>query len=172
MWAGRCWSLSTLKIRTIEQASQIGASGAYNLMEEASHEDPPPSLKEVTRRTGHVRSYISMTFPIRREVIKARCRESPMSDSSNQLSFSQALETAVRTPGAIMEAYSAFHNYSIGNQILALIQCRARGIQSGPIKTFKGWRPTDGSSRKVNARLSCACRSRSNIKGPRQNQAG
>jgi hypothetical protein len=62
-----------------------------------------------------------------------------MSDSSNQLNFSQALETAVRTPGAIMEAYSAFHNYSIGNQILALIQCRARGIQSGPIKTFKGW---------------------------------
>ena len=86
----------------------------------------------------------------------------PMSDSSNQLNFSQALETAVRTPGAIMEAYSAFHNFSIGNQLLALIQCRARGIQSGPIKTFKGWQ----------ARLSCACRSRSNIKGPRQNQAG
>jgi len=62
-----------------------------------------------------------------------------MSDSSNQFNFSQALDTAVRTPGAIMEAYSAFHNFSIGNQLLALIQCHARGLSPGPIKTFKGW---------------------------------
>jgi hypothetical protein len=38
-----------------------------------------------------------------------------------------------------MEAYSAFHEYSIGNQILALIQCRARNIPAGPIKTFRAW---------------------------------
>lgn len=63
-----------------------------------------------------------------------------MNDSSTQLNFSQALETAVRTPGAIMEAYSSFHNYSIGNQILALIQCRQRGLNPGPIKTFHGWK--------------------------------
>ena len=62
-----------------------------------------------------------------------------MNDLSKQFSFSQILDTAVQTPGAIMEAYSAFHNYSIGNQILALIQCRARGIAPGPIRTFKGW---------------------------------
>jgi hypothetical protein len=63
-----------------------------------------------------------------------------MNDSSTQLNFSQALETAIRTPGAIMEAYSAFHNYSIGNQILALIQCQQRGLSPGPIKTFKAWK--------------------------------
>lgn len=46
---------------------------------------------------------------------------------------------AVNKPGMIMEAYSAFHNYSIGNQILALVQCRGRGLEPGPINTFPGW---------------------------------
>ena len=34
--------------------------------------------------------------------------------------WSALLVEAVNKPGLIMEAYSAFHNYSIGNQILAL----------------------------------------------------
>ncbi len=38
-----------------------------------------------------------------------------------------------------MEAYSAFHNYSIGNQILALVQCQLHGLEPGPINTFPGW---------------------------------
>jgi hypothetical protein len=37
--------------------------------------------------------------------------------------WSSLLVEAVNKPGMIMEAYSAFHNYSIGNQILALMQC-------------------------------------------------
>src|SRR5207248_523256 len=35
---------------------------------------------------------------------------------------------------------SAFHGYSIGNQVLALVQCYMRGIQPGPIATFPGWK--------------------------------
>jgi hypothetical protein len=46
---------------------------------------------------------------------------------------------AVNKPGMIMEAYSAFHKYSIGNQILALVQCQLRGLQPGPINTFLKW---------------------------------
>jgi|SRR5215831_19007086 len=57
----------------------------------------------------------------------------------SELTFSLALQKAVSTPGSIMQAYSAFHNYSIGNQILALIQCQLRGLQAGPLRTFKGW---------------------------------
>jgi N-terminal domain of anti-restriction factor ArdC/IrrE N-terminal-like domain len=38
-----------------------------------------------------------------------------------------------------MQAYSAFHNYSIGNQILAIVQCQLRGLEPGPINTFPGW---------------------------------
>ena len=29
--------------------------------------------------------------------------------------------------------------YSIGNQILALLQCQLRGLEPGPINTFPGW---------------------------------
>ena len=49
------------------------------------------------------------------------------------------LTQAVNTPGMMMEAYSAFHDYSVGNQLLALVQCQLRGITPGPIKTFPGW---------------------------------
>jgi antirestriction protein ArdC len=54
--------------------------------------------------------------------------------------FAQLLEQAVNEPGIVSAAYSAFHNYSIGNQLLALGQCVARGIQPGPIATFKRWK--------------------------------
>ena len=38
-----------------------------------------------------------------------------------------------------MKAYSNFHSYSIGNQLLALVQCYMRGLQPGPINTFPKW---------------------------------
>ncbi len=50
--------------------------------------------------------------------------------------WSGLLVEAVNKPGLIMKAYSAFWNYSTGNQILALIQCQLRGIQPDPIYTF------------------------------------
>lgn len=53
--------------------------------------------------------------------------------------WSALLVEAVKKPGLIMETYSAFHNYSIGNQILALVQCQMRGLEPGPINTFPGW---------------------------------
>jgi hypothetical protein len=53
--------------------------------------------------------------------------------------WSALLVEAVNRPGMIMEAYSAFHSYSIGNQILALVQCQMRGVEPGPINTFPGW---------------------------------
>src|ERR1700704_5931721 len=49
------------------------------------------------------------------------------------------LVEAVNKPGLILEAYSAFHNYSLGNQILALVQCQLRALQPGPINTFPKW---------------------------------
>ena len=49
------------------------------------------------------------------------------------------LVEAVNKPGLILEAYSAFHRYSVGNQLLALVQCQLRGIQPGPINTFPKW---------------------------------
>ena len=51
-------------------------------------------------------------------------------------SFADLLRSAVTEPGIISGAYRQFHNYSIGNQLLAWAQCIERGIQPGPMATF------------------------------------
>jgi hypothetical protein len=53
--------------------------------------------------------------------------------------WTELLSQAVSQPGLILKAYSAFHGYSLGNQIAALIQCHLREIEPGPINTYKGW---------------------------------
>jgi antirestriction protein ArdC len=58
----------------------------------------------------------------------------------NVQSFADLLRSAVTDPGTISGSYSAFHNFSIGNQLLAWGQCVARGLQPGPMATFPKWR--------------------------------
>jgi len=53
--------------------------------------------------------------------------------------WAELLASAVRQPGTISAAYTRFWDYSVGNQILAMMQCMVRGIEPGPIHTFKGW---------------------------------
>lgn len=43
--------------------------------------------------------------------------------------WSALLIEAVTKPGLIMKAYSAFHTFSVGNQILALVQCQLRYME-------------------------------------------
>jgi hypothetical protein len=57
----------------------------------------------------------------------------------NQTKWSDLLEAAVIEPGLILRAYSAFHTYSIGNQLAAMMQCQMRGLEPGPINTYPGW---------------------------------
>lgn len=57
-----------------------------------------------------------------------------------QPQWAELLAEAVAKPGTIHSAYSAFHEYSTGNQLMALAECRQRGIQPGPINTFLGWK--------------------------------
>jgi hypothetical protein len=42
------------------------------------------------------------------------------------LNFAELLSRAVNEPRIISTAYTAFHGYSLGNQILALVQCAER----------------------------------------------
>ena len=49
------------------------------------------------------------------------------------VSWAALLNEAVSKPGYIHEAYRWFHNYSVGNQLLALSQCFERGIRPGPL---------------------------------------
>src|SRR5262245_37234720 len=55
-------------------------------------------------------------------------------------SFSDLLHSAVTEPGSIHAAYFAFHGYSLGNQMLALIQCAERGLAPVPIASFNRWK--------------------------------
>lgn len=62
--------------------------------------------------------------------------------------WSQLLENAVTTPGLILKAYTAFHQYSLLNQWAAMAQCAARDIVPGPMKTFQGWKELNRYVRK------------------------
>lgn len=59
----------------LEEQQKLARQRFTTLMENAVHEEPPPSLKEVIRRTGRAKGYISVTFPTQRAAIKARYRE-------------------------------------------------------------------------------------------------
>jgi antirestriction protein ArdC len=61
-------------------------------------------------------------------------------DPSDQVQFKKLLQEAVTKPGTLMRAYSLFWNYSLGNQLLALIQATERGIPLGPIASFNRWK--------------------------------
>jgi antirestriction protein ArdC len=53
--------------------------------------------------------------------------------------WGELLKEAVERPGRMLEAYTAFHNYSFGNALLALEQCTRRNLQPGPLNTYRGW---------------------------------
>ena len=66
----------------------------------------------------------------------------------NQTKWTELLQQAVSQPGLILKAYSAFHGYSLGNQIAAMVQCYQREIEPGPINTYPGWQKLDRQVRK------------------------
>ena len=59
---------------------------------------------------------------------------------SNNPRWSELLHRAVTEPGIVSTAFSKFHSYSLGNQILAFVQCERRGIAPGPIATYPRWK--------------------------------
>jgi antirestriction protein ArdC len=54
-------------------------------------------------------------------------------------SFRNLLDTVLTAPSAVEEAFTQFHGFSIGNQILAWQQCHDRGLAVGPIATYPKW---------------------------------
>jgi len=53
--------------------------------------------------------------------------------------WGELLRDAVEKPGRMLEAYTAFHNYSFGNALLAFEQCIRRNLQPGPLNTYRRW---------------------------------
>lgn len=62
-----------------------------------------------------------------------------MRNSQERATWAELLHSAVHTPGKLLAAYAAFHNFSFGNALLALEQCLDRNIEPGPLNTYKGW---------------------------------
>ena len=56
------------------------------------------------------------------------------------VSWAALLDEAVSKPGFILQAYSRFHNYSLGNQLLAMYQCAERALPLGPLASFRKWK--------------------------------
>jgi len=60
-------------------------------------------------------------------------------EKEQRATWGQLLRDAVEKPGRMLEAYTAFYNYSFGNALLALEQCIRRNLQPGPLNTYRGW---------------------------------
>lgn len=58
----------------------------------------------------------------------------------NTAAFADLLRQAVSIPGTLGKAYQQFHNYSLGNVLLAWSQCAKREIPLGPMATFPRWK--------------------------------
>ncbi|GIW76736.1 MAG: hypothetical protein KatS3mg104_1799 [Phycisphaerae bacterium] len=71
--------------------------------------------------------------------MRASTPEASASRPSSRIDWQHLLTEAVTKPGVIAAAYSMFWNYSLCNMMLAHLQCLVRGIEPGPLHTFKGW---------------------------------
>jgi len=54
--------------------------------------------------------------------------------------WADLLHKCVTEPGVISTAFSKFHSYSLGNQLLAFVQCERRNIPLGPIASYCRWK--------------------------------
>jgi hypothetical protein len=72
----------------------------------------------------------------------ARCgaEREERTDKKAMVSWAALLDEAVKKPGFIHQAYSRFHHFSIGNQMLALFQCLDRAIPIGPLASYTKWK--------------------------------
>ncbi|MDQ2736034.1 MAG: hypothetical protein M3Y55_13835, partial [Pseudomonadota bacterium] len=61
------------------------------------------------------------------DIDKAAHSPKPHQRERVEVGFLSILQEALTVPGVVNEAYRAFRNYSIGNQILAAMQLTSRG---------------------------------------------
>jgi antirestriction protein ArdC len=112
------------------------------LREKTGAEKEKKQVNEQIQQTNHGQFNGEGSVQLRTEDAPTGAERKPM------VSWAALLDEAVKKPGFIHEAYSRFHNYSLGNQLLALFQCFERSIQPGPLATFPKWRELDRYVRK------------------------
>ena len=79
-----------------------------------------------------------------------------MTNTQGHPTWGELLYSAVHTPGKLLAAYTAFHNYSFGNALLALEQCISRKVEPGPLNSYRGWLALKRQVRKGEKGL-CLC---------------
>ena len=58
--------------------------------------------------------------------------------------WNQLFHEALTEPGRVADCYSVFHEYSLGNNVLLMMQFRERGVSPAPVATLKRWREKFG----------------------------
>lgn len=98
---------------------------------------PPLTAARATRRELATKG-ICFFFQARTALEKRKKGENQMTEK-HHATWGELLRDAVETPGRMLSAYTAFHNYSFGNALLALEQCLRRKLEPGPLNTYRGW---------------------------------
>ena len=75
-----------------------------------------------------------------------------------EVEFTAILQEALSRPGVVNEAYRAFHNYSLGNQILARCSLLRRGCGRRPLPALTGGRRRADSCRRGSRSSAFSCR--------------
>ena len=63
-----------------------------------------------------------------------------MQGKSDRANWGKLFSDALSCPGKVSEAYSVFHDYSLGNAILAAMQLTVKGLPLSPIASFNKWK--------------------------------
>jgi len=63
-----------------------------------------------------------------------------MQEKLNRANWGKLFSDALSCPGKVSEAYSIFHDYSLGNAILAAMQLTVKGLPLSPIASFNKWK--------------------------------
>lgn len=71
-----------------------------------------------------------------------------MTNKIDTIKALQLINEALEQPGKRLEAYRAFHRFSLNNQMLAAYQLAGMGLNPTPIKTFNQWKEYGRSVKK------------------------
>lgn len=63
-----------------------------------------------------------------------------MNKQTNKPEWAEMLKDIIALKGTLSKCYSTFHNFSIGNQVLAMSQLQAKGLPLSPIANYNDWK--------------------------------
>ncbi len=141
--------IAALEIGKIEVSGVVTFEEIHNPVIKYSHEIAEEV--ETLQPIGHADDEVNALVEADQAVLSAEILAEPSIENTPaevvatkfdgvKPSWADILKKAVTVPGMILEAYSRFHGYSIGNQMLAMFQCLARNIEIGPIASFLNWK--------------------------------